>query len=217
MPFLASHLIHPIVLCIDSTDCCALSSFAFSLFIFTFQYRRCDHCKKLAPEWERMAREWTDKDRRGFVGEVDCTAQQKFCDAMHAQGSPTTKYGDPAGHGTFLEEYNDDKDYEALSSFANNTLGKAICSPLNTDPCDEETRTRIETFMAMTYTELKDGVKAKEDEIKAAAKNFKSAFRKMQAEYDTKSSDHQLEVARIKANIKLIQSMLDQKRKDGGK
>ena len=36
----------------------------------------CGHCKKMAPDWEKLAGEWDGHDI-GLIAEVDCTTEGK--------------------------------------------------------------------------------------------------------------------------------------------
>ena len=40
---------------------------------------RCGHCKRLAPTWETLAKEYEDNSDAEVVS-VDCTKQKKICD-----------------------------------------------------------------------------------------------------------------------------------------
>ena len=89
----------------------------------------------------------------GLVAEVDCTSsrniQTKFCDIYGIESFPTIMYGDPND----LEEYNGGRSYEDLAAFAKDNL-VPLCSPMNLDLCDEETRDQISKYLAMPQETL---------------------------------------------------------------
>mmetsp|Transcript_3470 Transcript_3470/g.5906 ORF Transcript_3470/g.5906 Transcript_3470/m.5906 type:complete len:228 (+) Transcript_3470:2-685(+) len=167
----------------------------------------CGHCQELEPKWELMAQEWIDHEQ-GLVGQVDCTKEKKFCQQDFAiEGLPTLLYGDPSGEGIFLQEYGDDKSYEALSQFANETLAQPFCSPGSIHVCDNETQKTIHTFMSMSLADTEQWINDKERELIDAEKWFQHEFQRMQKEYNTKSTDYEFLAAQIKANIKMIKSV----------
>merc|ERR1712127_500559 len=79
----------------------------------------CGHCKRIAPDWEKLAKEWSD-DKIGLIAEVDCTADygKRMCDEHKIEGYPTLKYGDPAA----LEEYSGQYDFDSFNDFAQDNL-----------------------------------------------------------------------------------------------
>jgi len=148
------------------------------------------------------------------VAEVDCTrnaAIEKWCSKdLKVVGFPTLYYGDPSSGGSFLLEYNGDKDYEALSKFANETLAKPFCSPGNLDACDDETRRRLEEYWTMSVSSLEDEISRREAVIDDAERNFKREFDRMQAEYDARSRDHVAQTVEIKSTLKILNAVKQQ-------
>jgi protein disulfide-isomerase-like protein len=99
----------------------------------------CGHCKKMAPDWEKLSGEW-DGHEVGLIAEVDCTAEGKpLCDANGVKGFPTLKYGDPSS----LDDYQGARTYDALAKFAEDSL-KPICSPTNLAICDDDMKKQID-------------------------------------------------------------------------
>merc|ERR1712226_685407 len=108
----------------------------------------CGHCKKMAPDWEKLAGDW-DSDKIGLIAEVDCTDEEArpLCDVNGVKGFPTLKYGD----ANDLQDYKGGRTYDDLSSFAKKNL-VPICSPSNLDLCDEEKK------ISDADTAMKEGV-----------------------------------------------------------
>ena len=170
----------------------------------------CGHCKNLAPHWEQLRKDWIGHSQ-GLVAEVDCTldaSNERWCSKdLNIVGFPTLLYGDPSYGGSFLVEYNGDKEYEALAAFANETLTAPFCSPGNTDPCDKSVRKEIESYWRMSVPKLQAEIDRKENTISKAKETFKKEFDKMQAKYDALSRKHELQKAERKSTIKLLQSV----------
>merc|ERR1719511_1723 len=105
-------------------------------------------------------------DSSALIADVDCTAAGKdLCEEVGVQGFPTIKYGDPNN----LEDYEGGRDMEALQAFAKESLGPT-CGPANLDLCDDAKKKQVDAFMAMSISDLKESIKAKDAELSAADK-----------------------------------------------
>merc|ERR1712060_120554 len=100
-------------------------------------------------------------------------------------GYPTIKYGDPNN----LEDYEGGRDLKALQTFAKENLGPT-CGPANLDLCDDK-KAQVNKFMAMSASDLKAAIKAKDDEMAAAEKELEELLKSLQAQYEaaTKKKD----------------------------
>ncbi|KAL7557474.1 hypothetical protein ACA910_002373 [Epithemia clementina (nom. ined.)] len=174
----------------------------------------CGHCKKMAPDWEKLAEEWDGNDT-GLVAEVDCTTDGKpLCDANGVRGFPTLKYGDP----TALDDYQGGRSYKDLSKFAADNL-KPICSVSNVELCDDEKKAQIEKFLAMKDDELDALIKTEEEKLEKAEEDFKSEVAKLQEAYQKLSEDKDAAIAAVKdSGLGLLKSVKASKsKKDGAK
>lgn len=69
----------------------------------------CGHCKKMAPEWEKL-----ENEGHPFgVGEVDCTKSAELCQQEGVRGYPTVKLVTPFGN----ELYRGQRTAEAIAEF----------------------------------------------------------------------------------------------------
>jgi protein disulfide-isomerase-like protein len=154
----------------------------------------CGHCKKMAPDWEKLAGEWEGHDI-GLVAEVDCTAAGKeLCNSNGVQGFPTLKYGDPSA----LEDYQGGRSYDDLSKFAKENL-KPICSPSKLDLCDDDKKKEIETLMATSDDDLKAKIAAEEKKLEDAEEEFKAEVQKLQEKYQSLMKEKDDKAAAVKA------------------
>lgn len=139
----------------------------------------CGHCKKMAPDWEALAKEWEGHEI-GLVAEVDCTAEGKpLCDANGVKGFPTLKYGDPSA----LDDYKGGRSLSDFQKFATANL-KPVCSVSNIDLCDDEKKALIASLMAKSDAELASDIKAAEKILEDAEKDFKEAVEGLQKTYE---------------------------------
>merc|ERR1739845_242076 len=153
----------------------------------------CGHCKKMAPDWEKLSVEWQDSEV-GLVAEVDCTASGKpLCDANGVKGFPTIKYGDPSS----LEDYSGGRNFEDLSKFAQENL-KPMCSPSKIELCDEEKKVEIEKLKTMSDKNLKDLIDAEEKKLDRAEDTFKQEVQKLQEKYQQLITEKDSAISAVK-------------------
>lgn len=173
----------------------------------------CGHCKKMAPDWEKLSEAW-DGHAVGLVAEVDCTTAGKpLCDANGVKGFPTLKYGDPAG----LDDYQGGRSFKDLSKFATDNL-KPVCSVANLDLCDDDKKAKIQEFMKLSESDIDAKIKEEEAKLEKAEEDFKEAVSKLQAEYQKLSEDKDEKIAEVKGSgLGLLKSVKASKAKDGSK
>jgi hypothetical protein len=132
----------------------------------------------MKPDWDKLMEEYADS-KTALIADVDCTTEGKpLCEANGIRGYPTLKWGDPAA----LEDYKGGRDIASLKKFAEESL-KPICSPSNIDLCDEEKKTEIKAFMALSDSDLESKIKEKEDEMEKAEEEFKTFVESLQSQY----------------------------------
>jgi len=173
----------------------------------------CGHCKKMAPDWEKLSDEWAGH-KVGFIGDVDCTTEGKpLCDAQGVKGFPTLKYGDPAA----LEDYSGGRSYDDLSKFAKENL-KPVCNPSNLDLCDADKKKTITELLAKTEEELTAAIAAEEKKIEEAETAFKGEVQKLQDLYQKLSADKDAAIDAVKAaGLGLMKSVVSFKSKSAEK
>merc|ERR1712060_72465 len=119
-------------------------------------------------------------------------------------GYPTIKYGDPNN----LEDYEGGRDLKALQAFAKENLGPT-CGPANLDLCDDDKKSQVNKFMAMSASALDAAITAKDDEMKAAEKELKDLLKSLQAQYEAGQKKKDATKLEIKeAGLGLMKSVL---------
>jgi len=173
----------------------------------------CGHCKKMAPDWEKLSKEW-EGDEVGLIADVDCTASGKsLCDANGVKGFPTLKYGDPSA----LEDYTGGRTLPDMIKFAKENL-KPVCSPVNLDLCDDDKKKTIEEYMALSADALKAKIEVEEKKLEKAEENFKAEVQGLQDTYQKLSQDRDDAIAEVKAaGLGLLKAVSAAKKKSAVK
>lgn len=165
----------------------------------------CGHCKSMASDWEKLSDEWAG-NAVGLVAEVDCTMDdtEDICEENNIEGFPTIKFGDP----TALEDYEGQRDYDAMAAFAKENL-KPVCSPKNLDACDDEKKGIIEKYQAMTVEDLDAAIDGVEKQIEDADNKRDEEVEKLQETYERLMEEHDVTTKRLKVenNIGLMKAV----------
>ncbi len=181
----------------------------------------CPHCKSMAGAWNELANYYhrqelqddTDNNESNnniLIGSIDCTDSPKgkdLCGRFEIVGLPTLLYGDSSFGGIYLEEYNGDKTFSDLKSFAIEHL-VPTCNPGNLDACAPESRRDMEKYIAMSYHELQDqivGLEKKQEELKDS---YKDMLAKLQKEYNEFLTEKEIQIVKAKATANLIHEII---------
>eukprot|EP00529_Nitzschia_sp_RCC80_P035567 CAMPEP_0113501316 /NCGR_PEP_ID=MMETSP0014_2-20120614/32881_1 /TAXON_ID=2857 /ORGANISM="Nitzschia sp." /LENGTH=174 /DNA_ID=CAMNT_0000395879 /DNA_START=78 /DNA_END=602 /DNA_ORIENTATION=- /assembly_acc=CAM_ASM_000159 len=160
----------------------------------------------MKPAWDQLMGDFKDS-KTTLVADVDCTAEenQELCAEHGVEGFPTLKYGDPDA----LEDYEGERDYDALKDFADEELGPT-CSPYNMDLCNDEEKAQIQKYFDMIPGgELEEMLEEKEGELVDLEDEFADAVEKLQEQYQAmiESYNEQLEEF-MKSGYKMMKAVL---------
>lgn len=145
----------------------------------------CGHCKAMKPDWDKLMEEFKDS-RTGGVYDVDCTGESKsLCEEHDVKSYPTLKWGDPSE----LKVYEAGRSFGELKKFAEDNLGP-ICGPKTLELCDEESKARIDTFLAMSKEVLQANVKSAEKVTVDKERAYAKKRSKFDAEYKDFMAEH---------------------------
>ena len=145
----------------------------------------------MAEDWKLVGDEFAN-NTDVVIAEVDCTNQKsgadKLCEENEIQGLPTLKYGEIVD----LDEYDGERDYISMSSFAKDSL-RPVCGPANLDLCDDEMKATIDKFMKMSDSELSELITEKEKKLHDAKKVFEDGMAALDREYEEASQPESLD------------------------
>ncbi|CAK9042868.1 unnamed protein product [Durusdinium trenchii] len=133
-------------------------------FVF-FQAPWCGHCRKLQPEWDQMAKHFTDTPNV-IIGQVDCTGSgQGFCGENNVQGYPTLKLWKDGR----MQDYNGGRDYNSLKREVEKKLDpRPACSLESKEACKAEDLVILEESEKMSKAERAAKIKQVQQEIQDA-------------------------------------------------
>jgi len=169
----------------------------------------CPHCREMAGAWNDLARHYAGRDDV-LIGSVDCTDSpggKRLCGRHRVMGLPHVLYGDGNHGGIFLEEYGGDKDFGSLRSWADEKL-VPTCNPGRLDACTDEERVLVETFVAMSRSELAAAARALEGEEEDARGRFDESHRAMQRDHDAGLTEKEIKIAKAERSIRLIREVM---------
>jgi thiol-disulfide isomerase/thioredoxin len=103
----------------------------------------CETCQAMAMDFKHVAIDWKDHEI-GLVAEVDCEGidSEDICDDYEIADLPTILYGDR----TYLQTYEGDHTYEAMSAFAKEQISHPACSMKHMEYCSEEHRQHLKQY-----------------------------------------------------------------------
>jgi len=139
----------------------------------------CGHCKKMKPDWDKLAEELADSSKV-LIADVDCTADGKpLCDAKGVKGFPTIKYFSPPDEEG--EDYKGGRDFDSLKKFALE-LGPG-CSVDAPENCSDEQKKDLEKYIAMPAEE-RDAMTAElKKTLSDAESTHEALLKELQATY----------------------------------
>merc|ERR1711924_217915 len=93
---------------------------------------------------------------------------------------------------------------------------KPMCSPMNIDLCDDETKKQIADLQAMSAEDLEAKIEEKKTAIKTAEDTFSEEVKKLQDTYGQLQKDKDAAVAAVKASgLGLMQAVEANNKKKG--
>jgi len=148
--------------------------------IVAFKAPWCGHCKKLKPEWDKLADEVD-----ALIGEVDCTVEKKLCSEHGVQGYPTIKWS--TGYG--WNKYEQARDFASLKSFVESNLVDGCFD--DESLCTESDKKTIEELRELSSEEIATRLQDTADQKAAAEVTFKSGVEKLQERFKELQSEKQ--------------------------
>lgn len=168
---------------------------------------QCGHCQALAPTWEKLADEFKD-DKVALVAKVNCddSDSEELCDEFEITGFPTLYWGDPQSP----EQYEGDREFETLLSFAKEHITKPICSVRNLDHCTKEQQELIKGLEAKGKDELEQMESKIETQLTEAQKKFDEEIEALNERYEQIVGDFNKKADQIReeTHYKWVQQIL---------
>lgn len=133
----------------------------------------------MKPDWDKLMEEYKES-KTVLIADVDCTASGKeLCNDVGVRGYPTIKYGDPNN----MEDYKGGRTFKDMKQHADENLGPS-CGPDNLDLCDDEKKSSIEKFQAMSGADLDTFIAESATKMEKAETDFKKFVEGLQKKYE---------------------------------
>jgi len=149
----------------------------------------CGFCNEMNPAWNELGKKYRDHEDI-LIAELTCTADvlengvlcEHFHDLYGLESYPSLLYGDPLNMKVY-DEFGEHRSFSDMDSFVQNL--KKRCSPSDLDLCEERTRIKIETFLEMEFSMLKQKIADIEKTITDAKLGYLKAIEDFDAYYKT--------------------------------
>ncbi|GBG29506.1 Protein disulfide isomerase, putative [Hondaea fermentalgiana] len=109
----------------------------------------CGHCKRMAPDYVSLAKEYKDSGSV-TIAEVDCTAHQSLCTEHGVTGFPTLKSFMGTKEG---EKYGSGRSLDAMRTHVEENLDKG-CQISNLESCSEKEQNYHTKWAAKTAEDV---------------------------------------------------------------
>ncbi|KAL3782922.1 hypothetical protein HJC23_004901 [Cyclotella cryptica] len=183
---------------------------AGKLVFIKFYAPYCPHCNNMAKSWNELAEYYQNNGKTDvLIGSIDCTDSphgKNLCIKFKITGLPTLLYGPSGSDGVYLEEYGGEKTYDDLKSFALKELVPK-CLPVSLDACTAEERQEMDSYIAMSYTQLNEMIQSLEKQMIELKESFKTKFMELQKDHDRMLIEKELKITRSKETIKMIKEV----------
>tara|TARA_Y100000389_G_scaffold99609_1_gene96349 strand:+ start:10506 stop:11117 length:612 start_codon:yes stop_codon:yes gene_type:complete len=158
--------------------------------LVAFKAPWCGHCKRLKPEWDKLA-----ENVNVLIGEVDCTVEVELCQEHGVKGYPTIKYNDGFG----WKAYQSGRDYNALETFVKNTLEDSCFDDIAL--CSDSEKTKLEDIKKLSDSEVLERKDVYDKEMKELEETFAKQVQELQKEYKKLSEEKTLLIEQLTREI----------------
>mmetsp|Transcript_23329 Transcript_23329/g.51538 ORF Transcript_23329/g.51538 Transcript_23329/m.51538 type:complete len:243 (-) Transcript_23329:507-1235(-) len=116
----------------------------------------CGHCKKIKPDWDKLADAWNKPDKNAQIFDVDCISDggKPLCEKYGVSGYPTLKYfsKDTTDQG---QSYEGGREYSDLKKFVKKE-SKPPCIVATLQNCNKKEKAFIQEMNAMEEAKIEE-------------------------------------------------------------
>lgn len=164
----------------------------------------CGHCKKMAPDYARLAAEFAD-DPSVFVAEVDCTAEQALCQRFNVEGFPTLRTFSAAS-AALGDAYTGGRTYDDLKKHVAG-LAAPRCGPDARDNCTAAELSDLDDLLALAPDALGARIADLDAAVKAADDQLGRLMGILQTQYEAGKEQKERAVAELAPRLRLARSL----------
>ena len=148
----------------------------------------CGHCKKMRPEWEKLAEIAPLTHKNIVVADVDCTTDKEVCDRFSVGGFPTIKYFEP--HSESGEDYGEnDRTAASFQKWVDKHLSSYKCNMKEQENCSEEQVAFLETLKRKSLEDMSLLMEKNSKDLQDAKNVHEELLKELQAKFTSSSTD----------------------------
>lgn len=150
----------------------------------------CGHCKKMGPDWEKLAEKLSNTHKDVMIADVDCTVDKDICSNHNVEGFPTLKYFMPNDESG--DDYSgNDRSFSGLTTWVEDKLNLFKCSITNVEFCTESQRSFLKELSKMSESEKSSRLKENDEKLKTREKEHSDLLANLQAQFTASSENVQ--------------------------
>lgn len=166
----------------------------------------CGHCKKLKPDWDKLANE-VDSDKI-VIADVDCTDGGKaICEKEGIKGYPTLKYYEDGES----EDYDGERSLTDLKTFAEGNANGNKCSLQTKKECEPADLELLEKFEKESAADIKSEIATIATQLFSADEYLNELLKKLQTEYKEAAEARDSKKTALKKKTRVLKSLLKAK------
>lgn len=173
----------------------------------------CGHCKKMRPDWEKLADAFPETHKDVVIADVDCTVEKKLCSKYNIEGFPTLKY--------FMPNYEDPDDYsgndrslKGLTEWVEEKLKLFKCSMDNLEFCTEAQESFVKKLSKMSESEKSSLLKENDDNMAKLQKDHDDLLKSLQSQFSASSENLSSVKSRVSMENGMIRKSMSKMSKD---
>ena len=173
----------------------------------------CGHCKKMRPDWDKLADEFPKAHDNVVIADVDCTVEKDLCSKYNVEGFPTLKYFMPNSEDG--DDYSgNDRSLKGLTDWAEDKLKLFKCSIDNLEFCTKEQASFVKKLSTMSDSDKSSLLKDNDDNLTKMQKDHDDLLKSLQSQFSSSSEKLQSVKSRVAMENGMVRKSMSKSSKD---
>lgn len=173
----------------------------------------CGHCKKMRPDWDKLADEFPKAHDNVVIADVDCTVEKDLCSKYNVEGFPTLKYFMPNSEDG--DDYSgNDRSLKGLTDWAEDKLKLFKCSIDNLEFCTKEQASFVKKMSKMSDSEKSSLLKDNDDSLTKMQKDHDDLLKSLQSQFSSSTEKLQSVKSRVAMENGMVRKSMSKSSKD---